>query len=526
MNILLIGEPKAWEQAALAVRNWATFQDYALTELDVSEISEARLAKSAANEPQAIIYAGEVNWLPKVTRAVRAVYPNTQLVIIGPEDQRGRYTENLRITPSFGTFWKFASLQNGELDAALKDAVRATRQRSQFRKTIMGLNQRLKENRPSNPQDYDRLVVSDWLLASVLRASQDGILVINRNLRVLEWNPSCERLFGLERLKAVGRKLMELVGGSDAPILETCIQSILSTGKSIVRELVLRAPTGRTIEIEATFNLVPAIKGSSQEFVAIQVRDISQRRKMDRMLMSAKEAAESANRTKSEFLANMSHEIRTPMTSIIGFAEILEERFADGEDLEFIRTIKQNGEFLLRIINDILDISKIEAGRMEIERERLSPIKLAETVAEMMRVRAEKRGQKFDLQITQDVPEKVIGDPVRIRQILINLVGNAIKFTPPGGSVSLTVARSNGFVSYQIQDTGPGISDDQQEEIFAPFAQGGQVSRNYGGTGLGLTISRRLARMMNGDVKLESVPGKGSTFTLLIPYIATLSGQK
>src|SRR5690606_21664000 len=145
-------------------------------------------------------------------------------------------------------------------------------------------------------------------------------------------------------------------------------------------------------------------------------------------------------RSKREFLANMSHEIRTPMTSIIGFAEILEERFADGEDLEFIRTIKQNGEFLLRIINDILDISKIEAGRMEIERERLSPIKLAETVAEMMRVRAEKRGQKFDLQITQDVPEKVIGDPVRIRQILINLVGNAIKFTPPGGSVSLTVA--------------------------------------------------------------------------------------
>src|SRR5690606_27478512 len=151
-------------------------------------------------------------------------------------------------------------------------------------------------------------------------------------------------------------------------------KSILRSSIRFARELLLRAPSGKTLEIEASFNLVPALQGSSQDYVAIQLRDISQRLKMDRALLAAKEAAESANRTKSEFLANMSHEIRTPMTSILGFSELLEERLEDNVHQQFIRTIKQNGEFLLRIINDILDISKIEADRIEMEHERLNPL--------------------------------------------------------------------------------------------------------------------------------------------------------
>ena len=228
---------------------------------------------------------------------------------------------------------------------------------------------------------------------------------------------------------------------------------------------------------------------------------------------------EQASRSKSEFLANMSHEIRTPMTAILGFANLLRENLAAPEDLEAIDTIQRNGEYLLEIINDILDLSKIEAGRLEIEQHPCSPREIVTGVAQLMRLRCDAKRLSLEVAIDADVPELIASDALRLRQVLINLVGNAIKFTERG-AVRIAVHRVSGenrggALQFDVTDTGIGIRPEQMEALFQPFSQvDGSVTRRHGGTGLGLAISRRLAQMLGGDIAVRSVPGQGSTFSL------------
>jgi PAS domain S-box-containing protein len=226
--------------------------------------------------------------------------------------------------------------------------------------------------------------------------------------------------------------------------------------------------------------------------------------------------AEQANRAKSDFLALMSHEIRTPMTAVLGYADILAARIKDPVCGEKISIIKRNGQFLLEIINDILDLSKIEAGRIELVHERMEVAELVGDVLSLMQLRATDKGLHLRLEYATEVPEYVVTDPVRLRQILINLIGNAIKFTE-FGTVRLVV-RFNARrwrLAFDVVDTGIGIPAELQQALFEPFNQGDTShSRKYGGTGLGLTISRRLAQMLGGTIRVESVPGQGSTFTV------------
>ncbi len=236
-------------------------------------------------------------------------------------------------------------------------------------------------------------------------------------------------------------------------------------------------------------------------------------------------AAEVATRAKSEFLANMSHEIRTPMTSILGFTEaLLAEEDAEDEAPErtaALQTIHRNGQYLLDLINDILDISKIEAGRMEVEKVSCSPLEIAKDVIALMRLRAESKGLPLNLECPHPLPEAVLTDPLRLRQILINLLGNAIKFTETG-SVCLhvqliTLADGKPALQFDVTDTGIGIREEHLATLFDPFTQGdGSTSRRFGGTGLGLAISKRLAHMLGGDIAVTSTPGAGSQFAVTI----------
>jgi PAS domain S-box-containing protein len=240
----------------------------------------------------------------------------------------------------------------------------------------------------------------------------------------------------------------------------------------------------------------------------------------------AKAHAEEGTRAKSEFLANMSHEIRTPMTAVLGYTDVLLEQTADRPELQdSLQTVKRNAEFLLEIINDILDLSKIEAGKLEIEQVRCSPRQIAGDVLSLMQLRARNKRVRLELHADGPLPQSVDSDPTRLRQILINLVSNAVKFTPEG-TVRLglryvppsAATDGSGHLAFDVTDTGIGMSAEVLHKLFRPFTQADtSTTRQFGGTGLGLTICKRFAEMMGGDIAVSSTPGQGSTFTVTLP---------
>jgi signal transduction histidine kinase/ActR/RegA family two-component response regulator len=248
------------------------------------------------------------------------------------------------------------------------------------------------------------------------------------------------------------------------------------------------------------------------------VQDITPQKEYEVFLEHARRAAEAASQSRGEFLANMSHEIRTPMTAILGHVDILGEELSDPEHRNYLETIRRNGKFLLRIINDILDLSKIDADKLVIECDRVRLDQLLAEVRTLMDLRAEEKGLELSVEIEGMIPETIEIDAVRLRQILLNLLGNAIKFTH-AGSVRLLVrfVGDSSQLQFDVIDTGIGIPQDLVDELFQPFSQADTTTtRNYGGTGLGLTICRRLARMLGGDITVESRVDIGSKFTLVV----------
>jgi PAS domain S-box-containing protein len=232
-------------------------------------------------------------------------------------------------------------------------------------------------------------------------------------------------------------------------------------------------------------------------------------------------AAQAATKAKSEFLANMSHEIRTPMTAILGFTDVLLGSLHSPDDVEAAETIKRNGMYLLNLINDILDLSKIEAGRLETERTSFSPATIVAEVVSLMRPRAAAKQLQLDVQCIGPEPEAIQSDPIRLRQILINLIGNAIKFTETGNvcvaGCLMKQESGRAKMRFEIADSGIGMTREQVSHLFQPFAQGDPTtSRRFGGTGLGLVISKRLAEILGGDIAVSSTPGQGSTFSLTV----------
>jgi signal transduction histidine kinase/FixJ family two-component response regulator/HPt (histidine-containing phosphotransfer) domain-containing protein len=265
------------------------------------------------------------------------------------------------------------------------------------------------------------------------------------------------------------------------------------------------------------------------------ITDVTEAVEREEALRHAQERAEAANRSKSEFLANMSHEIRTPLTAILGFTEVLrEEAVRDGatdEQLQAMDTIQRAGGHLLSVINDILDISKIEAGRLEVESVATPLPAVLLEVESLMRARASAKGVTLETRVLTPVPDRILTDPTRLRQILMNLVGNAAKFTERGRilvETSLEDESRGMTLVIAVDDTGPGMTEDQAAQLFQPFTQAdSSVTRRYGGTGLGLTISRRLAHLMGGEVELvQTSPGRGSRFELRLPVQETADARR
>ena len=239
-------------------------------------------------------------------------------------------------------------------------------------------------------------------------------------------------------------------------------------------------------------------------------------------LYLAKARAEEASRTKSMFLANMSHEIRTPMNGVLGMAEVLEAALTDPEHKRMIGTIRRSGETLMNILNDILDMSKIEAGKMELEDVAFSPVELAERVEDLHRLMADEKGLDFEVLVSTGADARRRGDPFRVQQILHNLVSNAIKFTDRGEVTVEVSGRPGKPLTIEVRDTGIGMSSQEIERLHEEFRQAdSSVTRRFGGTGLGMAITRTLVHRMGGEIAVKSAPGKGTTVSVTLPLAVT-----
>ncbi|HRZ87016.1 MAG TPA: PAS domain S-box protein [bacterium] len=367
---------------------------------------------------------------------------------------------------------------------------------------------------------------------AILDSANLSIMSTDANGLVKTFNAGAARLLGYSPDEAVGKK--NIAAFHDSEELKRRARELSPEMKPGFQVFVAKAAMGLSEEREWTF-----IRKDGARFpgllsvTALMDRagningflftgsDITLRKQAEAAMQSAKEAAESANRAKSDFLATMSHEIRTPMNAIIGMADLLGETKLDADQEKYVRTFKSAGETLLNLINDILDLSKIESGNLMLENIDFDLHDLLEKTAEVMAVRAHQKGIELLYQIASDVPVRLRGDPARLRQIFINLIGNAIKFTEKG-EVFLKIEKDPAgkaaeALRFTVADTGIGIAKDKLLRVFEKFTQAdSSTTRKYGGTGLGLSISKKLAELMGGTLTADSVEGKGTTFTLAL----------
>jgi PAS domain S-box-containing protein len=329
--------------------------------------------------------------------------------------------------------------------------------------------------------------------------------------------------------EAPGRTVEEMYPPELARTVREEDASILSSGQPISKVSNLPRPGGGGLTL--LLSKFPLRDSAGRpDRVCVIGTDISERVRLEHELLSAKLAAEKASQAKSEFLARMSHEIRTPLNAILGFSELAGMAESDAERRRFLVSLRQSGRMLLSLVNDLLDLSRVESGRLALEEIPFSPRELLAGILEHPGLEAASRGLRLEARVADDVPAELLGDPTRLGQILANLVGNALKFTHQGG-VDVAVERDPeaprapgvAALLFSVRDTGIGIPPEAQRIVFENFTQAdSSTTRRYGGTGLGLAICRQLARSMGGDIRLESESGKGSCFAVALPFRLSL----
>jgi PAS domain S-box-containing protein len=345
---------------------------------------------------------------------------------------------------------------------------------------------------------------------NILRSMEESLLVTDTDLQIRRVNPSTLRLLGYTEEELIGRPAGQVILERESPARRNTV------------ERTYRTKTGCLIPVLFSSAEMRNGAGALEGYVWL-AQDMTELQRVQRELVRAKDAAEEANRAKSAFLANMSHELRTPLNAVIGYSEMLQDIATDEghEDLlPDLDRIRSAGKHLLGLINDVLDLSKIEAGKVELSIESLDVLPLLDDAVNTVRPLVEKNGNRLESDYA-DAPASMLGDQTRVRQVLFNLLSNACKFTE-NGLIRLEARRARrkgaDWVEFRVTDTGIGIGPDQLDRLYRPFTQAdASTTRKYGGTGLGLAISREFCQMMGGSLSAESELGKGSVFTVLLP---------
>jgi PAS domain S-box-containing protein len=344
------------------------------------------------------------------------------------------------------------------------------------------------------------------------------VFLKDRQGRFVRFNRQFQQFYQLSREALMGAKIEDFTSPAWAGVTHEEDSLAWRTGRMVSSE---RRVSELDPPIDLVLNRIVITSGGESYLLGFSI-DISEQRAARDAMQRAVESAQAASRAKSEFLANMSHEIRTPMNGILGMTELVLESTLDAQQRDDIALVKASADALLTIVNDILDFSKIEAGKLDLEEVPFDLRELVQASVRSMALRAQQKGLTLTAIVPPDIPRALKGDPGRLRQVLLNLLGNAVKFTREGG-VTVTVAMDQEQgetcrVVLAVADTGIGIPADKHAMIFEAFAQvDGSTTRQFGGTGLGLTICRRLAILMQGDLAVESAPGKGSTFRFSVP---------
>ena len=358
------------------------------------------------------------------------------------------------------------------------------------------------------------------LLAAIVDSSGDAIYSETTNLTIISWNPAAERLFGYTAAEIVGHSTALLAPLDRRAELLQYAKSVRFSGKPESFETQRMRKDGSTIDVAITQSPVLDAAGVIVG-LSVTSHDISQRRRMEADLAAARDAALEGARLKSEFLANMSHEIRTPLNSVIGMTGLLLDTELNPDQREYVNDVREGGNALLSLINDILDFSKIAAGKLVLEEIDFDLTAAVQNATELVVNHARHKGLELTISVDPDVPRLLRGDPGRLRQILVNLLGNAVKFTERG-EVGVTVSKLSenpheAALRFEVRDTGIGIPKAKQHLLFQSFTQiDASTNRHYGGTGLGLSIARELVAGMGGTIAVSSTPGVGSTFWFTI----------
>ena len=365
-----------------------------------------------------------------------------------------------------------------------------------------------------------RLRDQQFYTRSLIESNIDAIMTTDPSGIITDVNKQMEALTGCTRDELIGAPFKGYF--TDPERAEAAIKRVLSEKSVTDYELTARARDGKQTVV--SYNATTFYdRNRKLQGVFAAARDVTERKRVEAELQQAKAAAESASRTKSDFLASMSHEIRTPMNAIMGIADLLAKTSLTPEQDKYVQIFRRAGDNLLNLINDILDLSKVEASQLELERTGFSLNDLLEKVTEMVAARAHEKGLALVCEIAPNVPNDLVGDPTRLRQVLLNLLGNAIKFTQ-SGEVSLRVAPDADpsvptALRFTVSDTGIGIPREKLGQVFERFTQAdSSTTRRFGGSGLGLTISKRLVELMGGRIWVESEVGKGSVFAFAVPF--------